>query len=305
MIAGLAACGQTTMPAVDTVAKAPAQVLGFAIVTFDNVNTANPTVTVRTTSIESGLAGITSQTLSRPARISIMQTSQRGAAQDPATTHRWMFGKLSITNNSSTTYQNVTLSAVNIPGYTKAGTSLIDAKRIDGFEATPTQYNELVPTNPRRYDDNGIFSIPNVLADYQMYSELYNQNITDFMATRYGGTSFPYGFVSRATGSTSSRSIAPGNGTGQVSVAFATPDTTATDEPQDIKTFTYIGLITADAVTTSSADVYEPNMDRACAQVTAFGGNEVHGFVGQPGGDGCLVELEPSLRISTSMTIVY
>lgn len=307
MIAGLAACGQTTTttPAVDTTAKAPAQVLGFAAVTFTDVNTDHMTVSVKTSSVEDGLAGLTSQTLSRPAMITMTQTSLRGAVQDTPATHRFMYGTLNVTNNSETTYKNVTLLGVNIPGYHAFDTGLQSAFNIGGTPVTLAEYHAIVPTNPRAYDDmTGAFIVPAIRADYQMYDESYIQNITNFMSSRYGGTAFPYGFVARKKLSMISREIAPGTNTGQVTMAFATPDATDFDQPRDIKTFTFVGLITADAVTTASADVYETSLARACAAVKGFGGNAVHGFAGQtpdpapvvPGD--CVDELEPSLRTS-------
>ena len=301
MIAGLAACGQTTTttPAVDTTAKAP-EILGLVAVTFNDVNTDHMTVSVKTGSIEDGLAGLKSQDLSRPAKVTITQTSDRGAVQDTPATHRTMFAVLNVGNNSGAPYQNVTLSGVNIPGSFLYDTSLTDAQNIDGTQASLAQAHQLVPSNPRSYNqDTGMFGIPKVKADYQMYSEAYVQNITTFMQTRYGGTAFPYGFVARSkTNLNGSRTVAPGAATGQVTVAFATPDTTATDAPKDIKNFTFLGLITADAVTTASADVYETDLTRACAAVQGFGGNEVHGFNGQAGGTTCTEELEAGLRIA-------
>ena len=302
MIAGLAACGQTTTttPAADTMAKAPVEVLGFAAITFSDVNTDHMTVSVRTSSVEAGLAGLKSQDLSRPAKVTITQTSDRGAVQDTPATHRTMFAVLNVGNNSGAPYQNVTLSGVNIPGSFLYDTSLTDAQNIDGTQASLAQAHQLVPSNPRSYNqDTGMFGIPKVKADYQMYSEAYVQNITNFMQTRYGGTAFPYGFVARSkTNLNGSRAIAPGATTGQVTVAFATPDTTATDAPKDIKNFTFLGLITADAVTTASADVYEADLTRACAAVQGFGGSEAHGFIGQGAGGCTTEETEAGLRIA-------
>ena len=93
-------------------------------------------------------------------------------------------------------------------------------------------------------------------------------------------------------------------------MAFATPDNTDFDAPRDIKTFTYVGLITADAVTTASADVYEADLNRACAAVTAFGGTEVHGFAGQAPSSCLTNELETGLRTAgtqatPTQTITY
>ena len=270
MIAGLAACGQTTTttPAVNTVAKAPAEILGFVAVTFTDTNTDHMTVSVKTSSVEDGIAGLRSQTLSRPAKISITQTSLRGASQDTPATHRWMFATLDVGNNSLNTYKNVTLLGVNIPSSVFLyDTSLTDAQNIDGSTASLAQAHMLAPSNPRYYDGLDVFGIPAGRADYQSYDEAYIGNIDAFMSGRYGpgATAFPYGFVARnKAAQLTSRDIGPGN-TGKVTVSFATPDNTTTDAPKDIKNFTFLGLITADSDTTVSTDVYEADTARACA----------------------------------------
>lgn len=307
MIAGLAACGQTTTPSAvtkDAMAMEPV-ILGYALITVDAANTANPTVSVRTSSVEAGLPGLTSQTLSRPASVTFTQTADRSIKQD--STHRFLAGRLSVNNNSASIYKNVTLLAVNIPGYTKYGTSLTSvlaatSTTTSAESTTPSHYRTMVPTNTRVADEdtNGL-KISSSQADYQMYDPSYISNITTFISSRYaGGTAFPYGFVAHETLSKTSRDLAPGSNTGQVTLSFASPDTTAAIVTGDVQSYTYLGLITADAVTTASADVYEADLTRACAVATGFVGSEAHGFIGQ-GAGGCITEQTvPDLRIAAN-----
>ena len=330
MIVGLAACGQSTTPAATT-GTAPT-ILGFAAITFNDVNTDHMTVTATTSSLEDGIGGLKAQVLSRPAQVSVVQGTSRGAYQDGA--RRYMYATLDVTNNSGAAYKNVTLLGFNIPGYSLYDTALSTATHQNGSTVTKSESHTVVPVNARLEDPNtGLAVIPNLKADFQLYSESYVQNITDFFnaptrftsgpnqnagagatctLTQYGystalpgcattgdATAFPFGFVARSsTNKIGSRSIVPGSKTGQMTVAFAADDSTPLDDSDDVRSFTFVGLITADAVTTTSADKYEASLDRACSAVLAFGGTTVHGFNGQTGGAGCTVATVPSLRIA-------
>jgi len=300
MIAGLAACGQTTTTTTTPAADTQPVVLGFAAVTFTDVNTDHMTVSVKTSSVADGVAGLDSQVLSRPAGVTVAQSNARGAFQGAS--DRYMYVTLDVSNNTSTAYKNVTLLGYNVPGYNVGDTSLASATRQDGAVVDEAQARTILPINTRVEDPNtGDATISGLKADFQVYSESYIQNITDFMNTRYGAasTAFPFGFVARSsTAKSTSRSIAPGSKTGQVSVAFVAPDSTPLNQGDDVRTFTWYGIITADAVTTASADSLENTLDRACTAVTNFGGSEVHGFDTQTGGALCTKNTVASARIA-------
>jgi hypothetical protein len=323
MIAGLAACGQNTTPVAgtaDSTAKASAEVLGFAAVTFTDVNTDHMSVSVKTSSVEDGLAGLTSQYLSRPAKVSVVQGTARGAFQDGS--KRWMYTTLNVSNASTAAYSNVSLTAFNIPGYSLYDTSLRNATRQDGLIVTAAQAHGIIPVNTRVEDPStGLAVISPLKADFQLYFEDYIQNITDLFnaptkvagcAGPYGystpapgctstgnATAFPFGFLSRDKANLStSRALPVGSNTGQMSVAFVANDSTPLNVNDDIRTFTFIGIITGDVVTSSTADKYETSLTRACAQSQAFGGVEVDGFDGQTGGTSCFELQVPDLRIA-------
>ena len=271
----LAACGQsgTQSPAAVQGSTATAhepEILGVVKVEFQHIGQAD--FSVQATVVG---AGLESQTLARTGALSFTQGT-RGSFTGPDHV-RYLYGQLNV-NNTGAARSNLTLLGINANvtgGFHSLGdTSLAAASRANGVPLTALEARKVWPLH-RRDLIGGAVQVVNDQADFQAYREAdITPAIANFMAASpYNGYAFPFGFVARSKTNANTRVVPTGTAAGTVTLAFRYPDENTSTTTDDLSSFTWYGLITADNENRETADPFEADTVRACAAAqTLYGG---------------------------------
>ena len=271
----LAACGQsgTQSPAAvqgSTATTHEPEILGVVKVEFQHIGQAD--FSVNATVVGAGLA---SQTLARTGALSFTQGT-RGSFTGPDHV-RYLYGQLNV-NNTGAPRSNLTLLGINAKvtgGFQSLGdTSLAAASRANGVPLTALEARKVWPLH-RRDLIGGAVQVVDSQADFQAYPETaITPAIANFMAASpYNGYAFPFGFVARSKTNANTRVVPTGTAAGTLTLAFRYPDENPATTTDDLSSFTWYGLITADNENRETADPFEADTVRACAAAqTLYGG---------------------------------
>lgn len=173
--------------------------------------------------------------------VAFLDTDDYLATTDPNTTgaSRYITATFGITNNTTTSFNNLTLVAASVPQVpvqvgltpTLGGTAFSTIQRGDGtllsnaVPADVTRAQRIVPTSGVAARFNGV-SPEFGMTDFQIITPTEAALVTSQAAAfspALNVVALEYGFVARDGNSTTSRAIPNGGGTGQVTLAYKLP----------------------------------------------------------------------------------
>jgi uncharacterized delta-60 repeat protein len=271
--AALVAC-QATQPALpETSASASKKIVGLLEVTLNGVGEGvTPSATARFVNPEALAKGLTTQAVTsfpyytdtnlvfNRRQVSFVDFNDGATTPDINTTGatRYISATFDIVNNTPTTFNNLILHTVALPGTTIGGTGFSVITRGDGGLVTdPAIVQKILPSATMGLTQTGVAPVTG-LGDLQWLI----RGSAEGTAVEAQAAAFPtpltvlaldYGFVARNT--SGGRSLPSGGGTGQITVSYKLPK--ISPRAANPFAFTFYYVVTNQTLTYASQSVEE------------------------------------------------
>jgi uncharacterized delta-60 repeat protein len=160
-------------------------------------------------------------------QVSFVDFNDSAATADINTTGatRYISATFDLVNNTPTTFDNLTLHAVSVPGITIGGTGFATVQRGDGtLETNPAVLQKILPADSMGLTQTGITPVAD-LGDLQWLLQ-YDGNDLETQTAAFtpplSVLALDYGFVARSK-NVNGRTLASGGGIGQVTFSYKLP----------------------------------------------------------------------------------
>lgn len=269
----LVACQSTPPSTAETSAGASKKIIGLLEVRLEGIGDgATPTAVARFVDPASLVGKVTTQAVTsypyytntnlafNRRQVSFVDFNESAATGDINTTGatRYLAATFDLVNNTPTTFNNLILHAVSLPGTTIGGTGFSTVQRGDGtLETNPAVVQKILPAASMGLTQTGVAPVFG-LGDLQWLARGSSEGATveaqaAAFPTPLGVLALDYGFVAR--NGSGGRTLANGGGTGQVTFSYKLPKI----NPRNLNPFGFViyYVVTNQTLTYTSQSVEE------------------------------------------------